>query len=74
MTGQHPGETYRASIQTRRPSEFGGGACYLIVRRIDGRIELIFHGATETAAELTNDQAHEVADCLTTATDPWATR
>ncbi len=74
MTGQRPGETYRASIAARRPSQFGGGPCSLLVRRIGGRVELIFHGATETAAELPDELAAELVNCVTAARDPNATR
>ncbi|MPZ64281.1 MAG: hypothetical protein GEU83_01715 [Pseudonocardiaceae bacterium] len=65
MTAQHPGETYRATIETRRPAETGGGMCTLIVRRVAGRVQLLHHGVLSTGAELTDDEAHELAGYVT---------
>lgn len=73
MTGQHPGETYRADLEARRPPECGGGLCTLIVRRVDGRVQLLHHGVLSTGAELSDDQAREVAGYLTAATEPEQT-
>lgn len=61
-------ETYRAAMEARRPAETGGGACTLVVRRIGGRVELLHHGVLSTAAELSDEQARELADYLTNAT------
>jgi hypothetical protein len=60
-------ETYRAAIYARRPTALGGGACNLLVRRVDGRVQLLHHAALSTGAELTDAQAVELADCLTPA-------
>lgn len=63
-----PGETYRAVIAARRPPETGGGACTLLVRRVGGRIQVLYHAVLPTGAELTDDQAIELAGYLTEAT------
>ncbi len=60
-------ESYRHAIEARRPSHYGGGACTLLVRRIDGRVELLFHASPETGAILTEGQAVELAQALTAA-------
>lgn len=36
--------TYRAVLHARRPVDIGGEACTLIVRRVNGRIELLHYG------------------------------
>lgn len=65
----NPGETetYRAVLHARRPAETGGGACTLIVRRVNGRIELLHHGVLSTGAVLTDDEADELTRHLTAA-------
>ncbi len=65
----NPGETetYRAVLRARRPVDAGGGACTLIVRRVNGRIELLHHGVLSTGAVLTDDEADELAGRLTAA-------
>ncbi|MPZ65548.1 MAG: hypothetical protein GEU83_08530 [Pseudonocardiaceae bacterium] len=65
---QHPGEIYRADLEARRPAETGGGMCTLIVRRVNDRVQLLHHGVLSTGAELTDDEASEVAGYLTGAT------
>ncbi len=70
MTRQHPGETYRATIAARCPSESGGGACTLILRRVNGRIELLFHGVLSTGAVLTDDDADALTRHVTAARQP----
>lgn len=60
-------ETYRAAMEARRPADTGGGACTLVVRRIGGRVELLHHGVLSTGAELSDEQARELADHLTNA-------
>lgn len=62
-----PRETYRAGIEARRTTEAGGGVCTLLVRRVDGRVELLYHAALSTGAELSDDQAVELAEHLTEA-------
>jgi hypothetical protein len=64
---QHPGETYRHAIDTRRPSEYGGEACTVLVRRVDATVELLFHADPRTGAVMTPAQAIEVAQALTEA-------
>ncbi len=65
----NPGETetYRAVLCTRRPVDIGGEACTLIVRRVNGRIELLHHGVLSTGAVLTDDEADELAGRITAA-------
>lgn len=62
-----PVETYRAAIEARRPADTGGGACTLLVRRVGGRVQLLHHAVPPTGAELTEDQARELAGYLTEA-------
>jgi hypothetical protein len=62
-----PAETYRAALWARRPPETGGGACTLLVRRVGGRVQLLFHAVLPTGAELTDEQALELARYLTEA-------
>jgi hypothetical protein len=67
VSRQHPGESYRHAIDARRPSAYGGGTCTVLVRRIDGRVELLFHACPETGAVMTPAQAIEIAEALTEA-------
>lgn len=60
-------ETYRAAIEARRPVDTGGGTCTLLVRRVGGRVQLLHHAVLPTGAELTEDQARELAGYLTEA-------
>jgi hypothetical protein len=62
-----PAECYRAALEARRPVDCGGGACALVVRRIGGRVQLLHHGVLPTGAELTDEQARELAGYLTEA-------
>lgn len=63
-----PVETYRAALEARRPVDTGGGgACTLLVRRVGGRVQLLHHAVLPTGAELTDDQARELAGYLTEA-------
>jgi hypothetical protein len=64
---QHPGEIYRHAIDARRPSEYGGGACTLLVRAVDGTVQVLFHADLRTAAVLTVAQVGELTDALTAA-------
>lgn len=66
----NPGEieTYRAVLHARRPEGTGGEACTLIVRRVNGRIELLFHEVLSTGAVLTDEQADALAGRLIGAT------
>jgi hypothetical protein len=64
---QHPSETYRRAIDARRVTQYGGGACTILVRRVDNQVELLFHAALNTGASLSDSQALEVADALRTA-------
>ena len=66
MTGQQPGETYRAVMHARRPDD--GEPCTLIVRRFNGRVELLYHGVLSTGATLSDDEADELAGHLVGAT------
>lgn len=62
-------ETHRFALDVRRPSEFGGGMCTVLVRRISGRVELLFHASPETGAVMTPAQAIQIAQALTTAAE-----
>ncbi len=63
----NPGETYRAAIQARCPAGTGGGVSTLLVRRVDGRVQLLHHAVLSTGAELTDEQVDEVVAMLTAA-------
>lgn len=67
MSRQHPGETWRHAVHARRVHEHGGGSATLLVRVVDGRIELLFHAVPKTGAVLTVALAEELATALTTA-------
>ena len=69
MSLQHPGETYSQAIDARRPSEYGGGACTVLVRRVNGTVELLFHADPRTGAVMTAAQAVEVGEALTVAAE-----
>lgn len=62
-------ETHRFALDVRRPSDFGGGMCTVLVRRISGRVELLFHASPETGAVMTPVQAIQIAQALTTAAE-----
>jgi hypothetical protein len=57
----------RHAIDALQPSEYGGGTCTVLVRRIDGRVELLFHACPETGAVMSPAQAVEIAAALTEA-------
>ncbi len=67
MSLQHPGETYRHAIDGRRPIGYGGGACTVLVRAVDGTVQVLFHADLRTAAVLTEAQIGELTDALTAA-------
>ncbi len=58
---QHPGETYRRAIDARRVS---GGPCTILVRRVEDRVELLFHAVLDTGASLCQEDAAKVAEAL----------
>ena len=60
-------ETHRFALDARRPSEFGGGMCTVLVRRVDNRVELLFHASPQTGAVMTPAEAILIAQALTTA-------
>jgi hypothetical protein len=60
-------ETHRFALDARRPSEFGGGTCTVLVRRINNQVELLFHASPQTGAVLTPAQAILIAQALTAA-------
>jgi hypothetical protein len=64
VSAQHPGESYRHAIDARRTSKHGGGACTLLVRRVNGTVELLFHADQRTGAVLTPTQATDLAGAL----------
>lgn len=68
---EHPvsAEAHRFAVDARRHSEFGGGMCTVLVRRIDDRVELLFHASPETGAVMTPAQAILMAQALTTAAE-----
>lgn len=63
------GATYRHARDARRPSQYGGGVCTLLVRRVNDHVELLFHASPETGAIMTDEQTIEIAQALTTATE-----
>lgn len=65
----HDEKNYRHAIDARRVFAYGGGACTLLVLRgAEGSVELLFHACPETGAVLTAEQAVELAQALTEAT------
>ena len=59
----------RHVIDARRPIQYGGGACNLLLRSVNGHVELLFHATPQTGAVLTRQQAVELAQALTVAAD-----
>lgn len=62
-------ETHRFALDARRPSEFGGGLCTVLVRRVNNRVELLFHASPQTGAVMTPAEAILIAQALTTAAE-----
>jgi hypothetical protein len=62
-------ETHRFALDARRPSEFGGGLCTVLVRRVNNRVELLFHASPQTGAIMTPAEAILIAQALTTAAE-----
>lgn len=60
-------ETHRFALDVRRPSEFGGGMCTVLVRRVNNRVELLFHASPQTGAVMTPSEAILIAQALATA-------
>jgi hypothetical protein len=60
---------HRHVIDARRPIQYGGGACNLLLRTVDGNVELLFHATPQTGAVLTRAQAVELAQALTVAVE-----
>ncbi|HVE95759.1 MAG TPA: hypothetical protein VNA67_02045 [Pseudonocardiaceae bacterium] len=60
-------ETHRFALDARRPSEFGGGMCTVLVRRVNNRVELLFHASPQTGAVMTPAEAILIAQALATA-------
>ena len=60
-------ETHRFAVDARRPSEFGGGMCTVLVRRLNNRVELLFHASPHTGAVMTPAEAILIAQALATA-------
>lgn len=63
------GETYRASLDARKP---GGDPCALVILRLPGpdgrpRVWLCHHGAIQTTAELAPADAIQVGEMLLAA-------
>jgi hypothetical protein len=54
-------------VEAKRPYEFGGGLCNVLIRRVNDHIELLFHADPRTGALLTGEQAVEVAQALAEA-------
>lgn len=53
-------------MHARRPDD--GEPCTLIVRRVSGRVELLYHGVLSTGATLSDDEADELVGHLVRAT------
>ncbi|HEX8761722.1 MAG TPA: hypothetical protein VF734_17515 [Pseudonocardiaceae bacterium] len=62
-------ESHRHAIDAQRPSEYGGGRCTLLVRRLNDQIELLFHATPETGAIMTPTQAVEIGQALIAAAE-----
>lgn len=62
-------EKYRYCLGAKTPPDCASGACTLLVRRIDNRVELLHHAALHTGAALTDEQARDVASALLAAAD-----
>jgi hypothetical protein len=60
-------ESHRCALEARRLFEYGGGACTLLVRRLNDQVQLLFHADPRTGAALTPAQAVEIAHALTKA-------
>jgi hypothetical protein len=73
LSRQHPGETYRHAFDVRRPSEYGDGACTVLVRCVHGQVELLFHADPTTGAVMTPAQAAQIAAALTEAAESCGT-
>src|SRR5437763_12314260 len=58
---------HRHVIDARRPIQYGGGACNLLLVTSDEHVELLFHATPQTGAVMTPVQAVELAQALTTA-------
>ena len=65
----NPHESHRHAIDAQRPSEYGGGRCTLLVRRLNDQIELLFHATPETGAIMTPTQAVEIGQALIAAAE-----
>lgn len=57
----------RHVIDARRPIQYGGGACNLLLLHSNEHVELLFHATPQTGAVMTSAQAVELAQALTTA-------
>jgi hypothetical protein len=57
---------HRHVIDARRPIQYGGGACNLLLLNGDEHVELLFHATPQTGAVMTPAQAAELAQALTT--------
>jgi hypothetical protein len=54
-------------VEAKRPYEFGGGLCNILIRRVNDHVELLFHADPRTGALLSTDQAIEIAQALMNA-------
>jgi hypothetical protein len=57
---------HRHVIDARRPIQYGGGACNLLLLNSNDHLELLFHATPQTGAVMTPAQAVELAQALTT--------
>jgi len=62
-------QKHRHVIDARRPIQYGGGACNLLLRSVNGQVELLFHATPQTGAVMTRAQAVELAQALTVAAE-----
>jgi hypothetical protein len=60
-------DKYRHVVAAKRPYEFGGGLCNVLIRRVHDHVELLFHADPRTGALLSPEQAVEAAQALTEA-------
>ncbi|TCP57278.1 hypothetical protein EV191_1011232 [Tamaricihabitans halophyticus] len=62
-------ETFRHALVAQLPFQSGGGACTVLVRRVGGDVQLLFHAVLDTTAVLTKKQVEELVDALTKAAE-----
>ncbi|TCP57491.1 hypothetical protein EV191_1011448 [Tamaricihabitans halophyticus] len=62
-------ETFRHALVAQLPFQAGGGACTVLVRRVGGDVQLLFHAVLDTTAVLTRQQVEELIAALSSAAE-----